>query len=194
MRRENWYLYHFDFERYLELRPILGRAHDPASLEPLVQDTETQTIYDELLEGSITLAVARHAMVETLCCIGEPLVFARELSRLVSHLSKIKEGIEASIILSELLSGGYNLDKWLLPPCKTYGFLKPSQTVELAESLLYYLKKRKRKPGHGILRFLHRILLGLTDAPPPERDTLEHLTPFIVEAAENGFGVAVVIA
>lgn len=192
--RTNWYLYHFDFERYLELRPLLGRATDPTWIEPLVRDAETQTIYDELIEGAITLEIARHAMVETQCCVGEPLVFSKEIPLLVSSLGKHKEGTEAATILSELLSGGHNLDKWLLPPRKTYGFLKPSETTELAESLLYYLKKRRRKRQHGLFRTIYRMLLVLFDAPPSSRDTLEHLTPFVVEAMENGLGIAVVIA
>ena len=100
----NWYLYHFDYDRYGELCLALGCIKILEDLEPLIQDPESQTIYDELLEDSISLEVALHALVETQCCIEEPLVFANEMPLLAAHLGKRREGQEAATILSELLS------------------------------------------------------------------------------------------
>lgn len=190
----NWYFYHFDYSRYLEMRPYLGRAYSVTSFEPLLIDAESQTIVEELSEGTISYTTARHALVEHFCCLGEPLTFEKELPRFINMLNKKPEGEEASTLLSELLAGGKNLDKWLLPTEKIVGFLKPVQTESLEESLLYYRKKYRRRRKNGILTPITSIILNIFDAPPLPRTVMERLLPFLQEAIQEGLGIAVVIA
>jgi hypothetical protein len=190
----NWYFYHFDYSRYLEIRPYLGRAYSVTSFDPLLIDVESQTIVEELIEGTISYTTARHALVQHFCCLGEPLTFEKELPRFVNTLMYKPEGDEACTLLSELLAGGLNLDKWLLPSEKIVGFLKPVQAERLEESLLYYRRKNRKRTKNGILTPVFDLVIHILDIPPQPKTVMDRLLPFLQEAISEGLGIAVVIA
>src|SRR5437879_4486361 len=124
-----WYFYRFDYARYLALRPTLRAAVSPASFECLADDRETETIVEAVENREMSLLEAKQAIVQELCCRGEPIPFQKGFPCFVAALGRNYEVEEGTELLAQILAGGKNLEAWLLPAGGLNGFLTPEETV-----------------------------------------------------------------
>src|SRR5436853_6049754 len=83
-----WNLYRFDYLRYVDVRPRLRSAKEPAAFASLADQPETDAIVEALIEGDIDPTSARQAFLITLCCIAEPLPCPKEFPRVLRRLRK----------------------------------------------------------------------------------------------------------
>lgn len=193
-----WQFYRFDHVRYLELRPSLRSATTPAAFAAIADTPETCALADALLDDEITLAEARRAFVETVCCLGDPLLLDAHFARFVSDLGRVRGAEEAAELLGELLAGNKHLEPWLRPAHGFSGFLTPDETTRLAHAYVVVAKrgrvgsrgKRRRRRG-GLLGACVDFARRLLDRRPLDDEILRLLGELITEAQQNGEGVAV---
>ena len=137
-----WNLYRFDYHRYIEVRPRLRAAKDPAQFATLAHQPDTEAIVEALIEGDINAVGARQAFLIAYCCVGEPLPCPANFPRILRRLRRdirAEAGIE---LLADALAGARNLDAWLQPRAQLAGFLTPAETETVLEA--YRLTKTRR--------------------------------------------------
>jgi hypothetical protein len=196
-----WYIYRFDYGRYLELRPLLRCATTPEALMALVEGPETEAIAQAAVERAIPLPEARHGFVQSLCCLGDPLLFDRGFPRLVASLGRRRAAEDAAELLREVLAGGKNLESWMLPAPGLVGFLTPDETaalhrdysvLKLARLGMGRAGRKRRKRRGGLFGTIGAFLRLLLDRGPQPDDVLRLLGDLIEEAAGQEEGIAVV--
>lgn len=199
----HWYLYRFDHNLYLQLRPMLRAAVTPEGLEALGEGPEVEAIADALEAQEMSLTEARSALVQALCCVGEPVPFTMELSRLISTLERTPGMEEGAALLGEMLSGK-RLEPWLLPSAGLSGFLTPQDAsavhVAYTSASPRALRRRsgRRVRRGGLIRNggawcidLVRHLCGLA---PRSEEMLRLLGALLAESTQHGCGIAAVSA
>jgi hypothetical protein len=195
----HWYCYRFDYAQYLRLRPALRAATTPAALEAVAGGRDADAIIEAFTAEEILLTEARASLVELLCCVGEPLPFDYGLPRIVAGLERATGMEEAAHLLSGLLSGGRNMEPWLLPSSGLTGFLTPQEATALHVSYVAWRstnhgrrrKTRRRQPQGGIQKCI--VLLQNLLAGGPQPDEIHRLLgQLLEEAARTDCGIAAV--
>ena len=194
-----WYCYRFDYDRFLRLRPSLRATTTPAGLAALADGPEVDAIVDALEEGETTLTQARAALIQALCCQGEPLAFDRGLSRTLAHMARVDGMEDAAHLLTEMLSGGKNLEPWLQPSSGITGFLTPRESSGV---YVAYVGWRTRKTDarsafwrprkRGFLASGAALVRHLLNSGPEPEDTLRLLGQLLDDAARHQAGIAAV--
>jgi hypothetical protein len=215
-----WYCYRFDYDRFLRLRPMLRAAATPAALAALTQgfetdfrlqargdangdamnvDTMVEAIVDSLDEGDATLSEARAALVCHLCCRGEPLPFDNGLPRAIAGLQRASGMEEAGELLSAMLTGGRNMEPWMIPSAGLAGFLTPQEASALYVSLVAwraqaYSRRHTRagRPVGGLFAAGARLMRHLLNLGPLPEETLRLVGQLLHEAASQQEGIAAV--
>ena len=195
-----WNLYRFDYLRYVEMRPILRAAKEPAAFASLADQPETDAIVEALIEGDIDAVGARQAFLIASCCIGESLPCPSDFPRILRRLRrdiKTEAGIE---LLSDAIAGARNMDTWLLPKGQLAGFLTPVETEAVLDA--YRLAKTRRSPGRppkrtrarrgGLLPGIATFLRRLFDRGLAADELYRLLGELLEEAVDNDEGIAVV--
>jgi hypothetical protein len=198
-----WYFYRFDYGRYLALRPALRSATTPAAFGALAVGQETEELATALLADEITLPEARNAFIQAVCCVGDPLNLDAGLSRFVTALGRRSGSEDAAELLGEMLTGGRNMEAWLLPASGLAGFLTPEETQALLLSyrarpsrgrLRRTTGQGKRRRRGGLVGVCVGFVSRLLDRGPQWDDMYHLLGNLIEEAARHGEGIAVVAA
>ncbi|HZO91374.1 MAG TPA: hypothetical protein VFB38_23830 [Chthonomonadaceae bacterium] len=198
-----WYFYRFDYARYLALRPALRSATQPAAFAAIAEGAETEAIVTSLEEGTLTLSEARNAFVQAVCCLGDPLILERGLPRFVAALRRRRGAEDAAELLGELLTGGKNMETWLLPASGLIGFLTPEETQMLRNyyatvprrgSLRWGTARRRGVRRGGLVGACVGFVARLFDRGPQLEEMLPLLGDLIEEAANASEGLAVVAA
>src|SRR5579864_9521859 len=140
-----WYCYRFDHALYLRLRPTLRAATTPAALEAVAGGPMADAIIEAFTAEEIGITEARAALVQLICCVGEPMPFDAGLPRIVAALERSTGMEEAAHLLSGMLSGGRNMEPWLLPSGGLTGFLTPQEATALQVA---YVAWRTANHGH----------------------------------------------
>ena len=197
----SWKFYRFDYGRYLELRPELRTAEDPAEFAALSETDVTDAVVDALTNdlGEIEPEYARNVFVQTLCCVGEPLPLDPGLLRIVARLAHTRGTEDLGEQLEALLGGSVNLEPWLMPtrnlPMALLGFLTPQETQTLhgtcAEVFRTGGKSRKRRRRGGLINRAGEFVRQLLALELKPEESLALLGELIAEAAERNEGIAV---
>jgi len=196
--RVQWRFTRFDYERYLEMRPILRAATTPEEFAPLITSPEEEAVVDALNDNEISPVEARQAFVELACCLGEPLPFEGGFLHLLTVLARRRGAEDAAELLTEMLAGGKNLEPWLLPAPGLVGLLTPNETALLQTAFAAMGRNaplsgrgRRRRRG-GLLARCGRFLRRLLDRGPGTDEMYRLLFDLVDEAARNGEGLAVI--
>ncbi len=191
-----WQFYGFDYERFLSIRKDLRAADSARDFEPMNENAMTDAILSALESGEMKPSVARSAMIQTLCCTGEPLLLDAGLLRIVSRLAHNRDTEDLGEQLEALLGGGTNLDSWLHPTEALSGFLTPQQTIALHTKYGQVLRRggavkgRRRRQG-GLVGKTEDFLRQLFAMEARPEESLRLLGELIAAAAEVGQGIAV---
>ncbi len=195
-----WNLYRFNHYRFVQIRPLLRSAADPAAFAALAEGPETEAIVEALIEGELDIVGARQDISITLCCVGEPLPCPRHFPRILQQMRDDVRTEEGTEMLSDAIAGARNLESWLRPPGKLAGLLTPDETKTVYEA--YWtaegrrrLPRRKRaKPVRrgGLLVAIDTFFRRLFDRGLAAHEVYRLLGQLLEEAVENGQGIAVV--
>ena len=185
-----WQLYRFDYEEYLQLKPVLSRAN---STEDLLEIAETQNliaIANALEDNEIEIEEARQAFVLARCCLGEATIFDRSFLRLITKLRRDLDTEDVADLLGEALAGGKNFEWWLGSPGELLSFLTPNETLRLQKSFPAENdhKNRNRRSG-GPFQPATRLLRRLFDLPPSFAEMMASLTDLVCYAAARQEGI-----
>ena len=184
----HWSFYRFDYARYVELRPALRTAETHDDFHALPVSKETDYLLDQLQSQEISAEEARAGFVLSLCCTGEPLSVDRSFVRCVAALAAYEDSEEGRELLSALLSGGKNMEPWMLPSGTFSGFLTPQETVILYTACVPPAKRRKRagtrpkrrrRPVGGAIGACLRFFRLLLDRGPLIEEMQELLAQII---------------
>src|SRR5579871_5139557 len=196
-----WYCYRFDYAEYVRIRPALRAATTPAALEALAQGPEVDAIVETFMAAEISLSEARAAMVQALCCRGEPLPFDPGLPRIIAMLERADGMEEGASLLTGMLSGGRNMEPWLQPSSGLAGFLTPQETSALYVAFVSWrgrTYRRGRQPGNrrvkGLMRGVFGFVRHLLNAGPQPDETLRLMGQLLDDAARHDCGIAAVAA
>lgn len=198
----SWQFYRFDYSRYLALRPVLRAAELPEEFMALPEElfagsenAVTDAIIQALNFGEIDHEQARNALVQTLCCPGQPLQLDPGLIRAVAALAHARGTEDLGELLQDLLSGRLNLELWLSQDGPLLGFLTPEQTVHLhmTYSTVFRAggKSRKKRRRGGLLGKVSAFVRQLLALEMNPEESLILLGELIASAAERNEGVAV---
>jgi hypothetical protein len=195
----SWQFYRFDYDRYLELRPPLRAAQDPDEFRVLSENDVTDAVLSALEFGEIGPEYARNVFVESLCCLGEPLLLDPGLLRIVVRIAHRRGTEDLGEQLEALLGGRVNLEAWLIPgtepPIGLLGFLTPQQTEILHATYGDVFrtggKGRKRRRRGGLVGKAGEFLRQLLVLELKPEESLGLLGELIADAAERKQGVAV---
>lgn len=196
-----WYFYRFDYARYLMLERSLQVATTPEALADLLEDVAAESIAEDLAMRAISLSEARQLLIQTACCLGEPLPFDRGFPRFIATLGQGKGAEDVAELLSDLL-GGRNLDSWLAPPASLLGFLTTAETAALhagysdlsRRGRLRLGRRRGRRRRGGVWGATVAFMRRLFDLGPLPEDIWRLLGNLLAEAVEQEQGIAVVAA
>ena len=200
--RVRWAFYRFDHARYAELRSRLRGATSYEDFQALSDNKETRSILDELQNQEIHVEEVRAAFIQILCCLGEPLSVDRSFARSISLLARDEDTEEGRELLSALLSGGKNMEAWMLPSATLSGFLTPEEAVVLYAACVPQAKprqrsgqrpKRRRRPVGGLVGACMRFFRLLLDRGPLIEEMVELLLKLLETAVRRGEGLAVVL-
>ena len=197
-----WNLYRFDYSRYVQIRPYLRSAKEPAEFAALSEGPETDAIVEALIEGELDVIGARHEFLIASCCVGEPLPCTKRMPAILRKLRqdvRTEEGIE---MLADAFVAGRNLETWLLPYSELLGFLTPPETQAVFNS--YRLAETRYNPERqnsnksprrgGLLPSVAAFARLLFDRGLATDELYRLLGEFLEEAAEHRQGLAVVAA
>ncbi len=193
-----WKLFRFDYARYLELRPGLRSANAPEAFAALAENEAEDAIAPALDAGEITLEIARGLIVQSQCCLGEPLPFTRGLPGVVGWLASRPATEDAAELLGALMTGGKNLEPWLTSASGLAGFLTPDETARFSAMLQAAPARRKRggrrlRTG-GLVGACAGFVRRLFDLTPLPSEMLALLAQMAQTAAVNGEGLALAAA
>lgn len=193
-----WYVYRFDYARFLEVRPALRIAVTPDDFAALVRSAEDEAVLDAVVEGDLSVYQARQAFLHADCCLGEPLNIDRSFAREVMTMTRRRGAEDAGEMLSELLGGGKNMERWLGEPELLLGFLTPDQTSTLLSALGRIVRRSGQSARSGRSAVLRPIAAAgaflrlLLDRQMRSEDTLQLLAAAADAALERGTGIAVI--
>jgi hypothetical protein len=195
----SWKFYRFDYSRYLEIRPELRSAQDPDAFLALSDNPLTEATVAALHAEEIEPRSARNVVVQTLCCLGEPLPLDPGLLRIVAQLAHTRGTEDLGEQLESLLGGGVNLEAWLVPvsalPNTLLGFLTPEQTEALHRDYGNVFrtggKSRKRRRKGGLVGKVGAFLRQLLVLELRPEESLALLGELIAEAVDRAEGIAV---
>ncbi|HLJ57587.1 MAG TPA: hypothetical protein VKT77_21300 [Chthonomonadaceae bacterium] len=194
-----WNLYRFDYSRFVMLLPSVRSALDPTAFASLSDSQETDAIVEALVEGDIEVVPARHDLVISLCCIGEPLPCPRQFLKILQKMRSNPRSEAGMDILADAFAAGRNLEAALRPPGRLAGLLTPAETADVYAS---YWKggarglpqRRPRIRRGGLVGAIGGFFRRLFDRGLAEDELRRLLGDLLEEAVENGEGMAVVLA
>lgn len=189
-----WRFYRFDHDRYLQIRPALRAATQPADFAPLAESPELETLVIALAENTLSIPAIRQEYVRLLCCKGAALGLDRGFSRCVAILAARPQTEDAAELLTGLLTGYKNVEPWLAMDGMLCGFLTPEETIALRTSYVSLHDRRHRRKRHGIFEYFFRFMRLLFDQDALQEDMLRLLGDLIESAVRQGQGIAVFAA
>ena len=197
----NWNVYRFDYARYLELRPVLSAAETLEAFAAIEEGSRMEAVVDALAGGELTPVDARHAALEVLCCLGDPLALDRSFVRLISAIGRREAAEPAAEAIGKWLAGGKNIEPWLIPSRGFLGLLTPEETQTLYLDYRAVLKRggrasggRRRTRRGGLMGGLRSFLRSLFDRSPQPEDVLRLFGDLLARAARQGEGLALIAA
>lgn len=195
-----WNLYRFDHYRFVQVRPQLRSAADPAAFAALAEGPETDAIVEALIEGDVDIAGARQDVLIALCCVGEPLPCPKRFPRILQRMRHDVRTEEGTEMLTDAIAGARNLDTWLRPPGKLAGFLTPDETSAVYQA--YWTADSRGRPPHrktdrpmrrgGLLSAIATFFRRLFDRGLATDEVYRLLGELLEEAVANGQGIAVI--
>jgi hypothetical protein len=195
-----WNLYRFDYSRYVQVRPHLRKAQDPAAFAALAEGPEADAIVEALIEGDVDVIAARHAFLIAYCCVGEPLPCTRRFPRILKRLRQDVRTEVGTEMLADALAAGKNLESWLLPDAELVGFLTPAEAkvvldaYRMAETR-YKLARQPRSSRvrrGGLLQVFSTFFRRLFDRGLAADEMYRLLGELLEDAAIYNQGIAVV--
>jgi hypothetical protein len=195
-----WNLYRFDYSRYVQARPHLRKAQDPAAFAALAEGPETDALVEALIEGDVDIVAARHAFLIAYCCVGEPLPCTRRFPRILKQLRQDVRTEAGTEMLADAFAAGKNLESWLLPDAELVGFLTPPEAkvvldayrlAETRQRLTRQSRSRRIRRG-GLLQVFSTFFRRLFDRGLAADETYRLLGELLEDAVGNDQGIAVV--
>jgi len=195
-----WNLYRFDYIRFVEIRPYLRTAAEPADFAALSQGAETDAIVEAVIEGDLNAISARHAFLLACCCVGQPLPCPRRFPRILKQLRQDIHTEAGTDLLSDAMAGRRNLETWLQPRGEVLGLLTPAETSDvlaaylMAESAHRLSRARggRRLRRGGLLNAFATFFRRLFDRGLAADEVFRLLGDLLETAVANGEGIAVI--
>ena len=194
-----WHLYRFDYEEYLQLKPLLSVANSSESLDAIAITQNLKAVTDALINEEIDIAEARQAIVLSKCCLGEPIHLDRAFLRYLTKLRRDHNTEESAEIIGEALAGGANLESWLQPPGELLSFLTPHETKRLNQSLPNQNQSSsgdgsapRKKANSSAFSSFTSILKRMFDFAPSSEEAFDLFSDLIEIASERNEGIVFV--